>query len=126
MRLNTRIIMHLMGLLLLCNGGFMLLAALVSGIYGDGATYHISLAALATLFTGTAAMFLVGGGILVHGIPPVHHWIENLEQSIATWPHVGRLLTPLAPILMNAAVGIAAGAIVLFLLSTAQGILRRR
>jgi predicted DNA repair protein MutK len=26
---------------------------------------------------GTAAMFLVGGGILVHGIGPVHHWIEH-------------------------------------------------
>jgi predicted DNA repair protein MutK len=28
--------------------------------------------------TGTAAMFLVGGGILTHGIPLVHHWIETL------------------------------------------------
>lgn len=27
---------------------------------------------------GTAAMFLVGGGILVHGIGPVHHWIEHV------------------------------------------------
>ena len=27
---------------------------------------------------GTAAMFLVGGGILTHGIPAVHHWIEPL------------------------------------------------
>jgi hypothetical protein len=27
---------------------------------------------------GTAAMFLVGGGILTHGIPAVHHWIEEL------------------------------------------------
>jgi predicted DNA repair protein MutK len=27
---------------------------------------------------GTAAMFLVGGGILTHGIPAVHHWIEQL------------------------------------------------
>ncbi len=55
MRLNTRIIIHLMGLLLLCNGGFMLLAALVSGLYKDGATFHITLAALATLFTGMVA-----------------------------------------------------------------------
>ena len=61
MQLNSRIIVHLMGLLLLCNGGFMLLAALVSGLYGDGATFHIALAAMATLFTGTAAMFLTRG-----------------------------------------------------------------
>ena len=61
MHLNSRIIVHLMGLLLLCNGGFMLLAALVSGLYRDGATFHIALAAMATLFTGTAAMFLTRG-----------------------------------------------------------------
>jgi len=75
---------------------------------------------------GTAAMFLVGGGILVHGIPPVHHWIEGLEEIIATWPRVGSILTALTPILMNAAVGIAAGAIVLFSISTAQRVLRHK
>jgi predicted DNA repair protein MutK len=74
---------------------------------------------------GTAAMFLVGGGILVHGIPPVHHWIEGLAQSVATWPSVGSSLTALTPILMNAAVGIAAGAIVLLSISTAQRAYRR-
>ncbi|PHX45299.1 hypothetical protein AO284_36115, partial [Pseudomonas sp. NZIPFR-PS2] len=30
---------------------------------------------------GTAAMFLVGGGILTHGLPVVHHWIETVSQS---------------------------------------------
>lgn len=28
-------------------------------------------------FVGTAAMFLVGGGIVAHGIPPLHHFIER-------------------------------------------------
>ena len=27
---------------------------------------------------GTAAMFLVGGGACVHGIPPLHHTFERL------------------------------------------------
>jgi hypothetical protein len=31
---------------------------------------------------GTAAMFLVGGGILAHGIPPVHHLIEAMQQRL--------------------------------------------
>ncbi|NNE75601.1 MAG: TrkH family potassium uptake protein, partial [Pricia sp.] len=57
MRLNSKIIFHIMGLLLLCNGGFMLLAALVSGIYSDGATLAISLAAITTMFIGTIGMF---------------------------------------------------------------------
>ena len=61
MTLNTRIIVHLMGLLLLFNGGFMLLAALVSLIYQDGVTYNIALAAITTLFSGTVAMYLTRG-----------------------------------------------------------------
>jgi trk system potassium uptake protein TrkH len=61
MHLNFRIIIHLMGLLLLCNGGFMLLAALVSGIYKDGATLSITMAAIATLFGGVIAMYFTRG-----------------------------------------------------------------
>ncbi|HET8736867.1 MAG TPA: TrkH family potassium uptake protein [Pricia sp.] len=61
MRLNSQIIFHILGLLMLCNGGFMLLAALVSGIYGDGATLGISLAAVVTLFVGGSAMFTTRG-----------------------------------------------------------------
>ncbi len=61
MRLNSQIIFHILGLLMLCNGGFMLLAALVSGIYDDGATLSISLAAIVTMFTGISAMFTTRG-----------------------------------------------------------------
>ena len=61
MGLNSKIILHLMGLLLLFNGGFMALAALVSGLYADGATLGISLAAVTTLFVGTVAMYFTRG-----------------------------------------------------------------
>ncbi|MEM7380360.1 MAG: potassium transporter TrkG [Bacteroidota bacterium] len=61
MGLNSKIIFHLMGLLLLCNGAFMLLAALVSGIYNDGVTLDITLAAITTLFVGVLAMFYTRG-----------------------------------------------------------------
>lgn len=50
-----------MGLLLLCNGGFMMLAAGISGLYQDGATSQIALAAMATLITGMFSMFLTRG-----------------------------------------------------------------
>lgn len=46
-----------MGLLLLCNGFFMVLAAVVSGIYVDGATLDITLAAVVTMLVGILAMF---------------------------------------------------------------------
>jgi predicted DNA repair protein MutK len=57
-------------------------------------------------FAGTAAMFLVGGGILVHGTPPLHHWVEEVRQGSG-------LGATLLPMLVNALVGILAGAVVL-------------
>jgi len=56
-------------------------------------------------FAGTAAMFLVGGGILVHSLPPLHHAIEGIAPG-GGW---GTVVAALA----NAAVGIVAGALVL-------------
>ncbi|KQC31655.1 TrkH family potassium uptake protein [Flagellimonas eckloniae] len=61
MGLNTRIIVHIMGLLLLCNGSFMLIAAFVSGVYKDGATLDITLAAIVTMLFGVMAMFYTRG-----------------------------------------------------------------
>ncbi|WGK65216.1 TrkH family potassium uptake protein [Croceiramulus getboli] len=55
--LNHKIILHLMGLLLLFNGGFMLIAALVSFLYEDGVGLSITSAGLLTLFLGTFLMF---------------------------------------------------------------------
>lgn len=46
-----------MGLLLLCNGFFMIMAAIVSGIYDDGVTLDISLAGIITMLIGTVSMF---------------------------------------------------------------------
>ena len=52
---------------------------------------------------GTAAMFLVGGGILVHGIPLLHHWSEVFTARAA------QALAWLVPLLANALVGVLAG-----------------
>ena len=57
-KLNYRIIFYLMGLLLLVNGGFMWIAALLSLSYGDGATTPISLAGATTMIVGAALMFI--------------------------------------------------------------------
>ena len=46
-----------MGLLLLCNGGFMILSAIVSGLYNDGATLEISFAGITTIFVGILLMY---------------------------------------------------------------------
>ena len=57
LRLNYKIIIYIMGLLLLCNGLFMLLAVLVSYLYEDGKTIAILSASLATMFSGVILMF---------------------------------------------------------------------
>ena len=61
---------------------------------------------------GTAAMFLVGGGILVHGVPAVHHAVEAMAALALQWP-VGGLWQVLVANALNAVIGIVAGAVVL-------------
>lgn len=56
MKQNNKIIIHFFGLLLLFNGGFMLLAALLSFIYSDGATNQLVLSGLSVLVIGFLAM----------------------------------------------------------------------
>lgn len=56
---------------------------------------------------GTAAMFLVGGGILVHGVGALHHWIEETTHERSGF---AALLTTAA---FDAFVGLVAGAAVL-------------
>ena len=55
---------------------------------------------------GTAAMFLVGGGILTHGLPPVHHAIEAMAEMAGP-------LGWLVSMLLDAVVGMVGGAITL-------------
>lgn len=60
---------------------------------------------------GTAAMFLVGGQILVHGIPVVHHLIDGLSNTSS-----GGFLQTIIPTLLNGIFGVIAGIIALLLL----------
>lgn len=62
---------------------------------------------------GTAAMFMVGGGILTHGIPVLHHGIEALTLAEGDIPGVGVILQPITPTLVNMLVGLVLGALVL-------------
>lgn len=56
---------------------------------------------------GVAAMFLVGGGILVHGLAFLHHALESLTHGM------GNVAAFITPWLFNALIGIAAGIIAL-------------
>lgn len=59
---------------------------------------------------GTAAMFLVGGGILVHGVPAVGHGIEAFAAPLGG-------IAPVITTLTGALVGVAAGAVVLLIMT---------
>ncbi|MFM5818140.1 DUF808 domain-containing protein [Aeromonas sanarellii] len=58
---------------------------------------------------GTIAMFMVGGGILVHGWPFVHYLIEGAAAAVASLPGMGAALALVTPTLLNALVGVLAG-----------------
>lgn len=61
---------------------------------------------------GTAAMFMVGGGILVHGWPWLHHLVQGVETSAAAIPTVGALLGSVGVALAGALSGVIAGMVV--------------
>ena len=63
---------------------------------------------------GTAAMFLVGGGILVHGVPVAGHAIEALVHGMASG--VGLLVSAV----LNGLAGVVAGAIVFGVVTLGQ------
>lgn len=66
---------------------------------------------------GTAAMFLVGGGILAHGIPGLHH---ALEGAVAGLPASGLLIAALQGV-----VGIVLGAVAVLAVQAVARLRRR-
>lgn len=108
-------------------GVYGLVAAIVklddAGLYlaqaqGPGAALKRSLGAGLLAFApwlmkalsvvGTAAMFMVGGGILVHGWPWLHHVVEAVTTTVQAWP-AGTWPAALWPTVAGALTGVLAG-----------------
>jgi len=79
--------------------------------FGRGILYSAPYLMKGLSIAGTVAMFLVGGGILTHAIPALHHLIE---------PHAAGAFGGLWSMLFNAAVGIAAGCVALAAVTLVQ------
>jgi predicted DNA repair protein MutK len=62
---------------------------------------------------GTIAMFMVGGGILTHGIPGAHDVIHRLSHGAGAVRGIGGMLESILPTLFDVFVGILTGALVL-------------
>ncbi|MET1117277.1 MAG: DUF808 domain-containing protein [Comamonas sp.] len=68
---------------------------------------------------GTAAMFLVGGSLLVHGMPFIEHGLETALAAATNWPIAG-FWRFLLPQLVHVAVGALVGCVVLAVVTMVQ------
>jgi hypothetical protein len=75
---------------------------------------------------GTAAMFLVGGGILVHGIPALEHWLHALTGQPEGVSTIQAVLSGIVPAMAAAVIGVIAGAIAVTVVGLARKVLQRK
>jgi len=69
---------------------------------------------------GTAAMFMVGGGIVAHSLPALHHFSEGVAHSVEGVPAIGGVLAAIAPTVVDALAGVLIGAAVLLVVTIVQ------
>ena len=74
---------------------------------------------------GTIAMFMVGGGILMHGVPALHHLVDSAAAAAGSVPGIGALLNIITPTVIDALAGLLAGAIALVAVSAAMRLVAR-
>ena len=73
---------------------------------------------------GTAAMFMVGGGILAHGLPWLHHLAADVQSTVSAG--AGHAVALLATITLDALTGIVAGGIIVLVVTMIQRLIRRK
>lgn len=112
------------GIVKLDDGGLALLKATSKNIWGDfqrGLGHAILWFAPALMKTlsvvGTAAMFLVGGSIVLHGIPYTHHLQHYVDEWVLTVPRIGDILSATLPLLIDGFAGVLIGAGLLAIVS---------
>ncbi|MBC7452141.1 MAG: DUF808 domain-containing protein [Massilia sp.] len=74
---------------------------------------------------GTIAMFMVGGGILMHGVPALQLLVEGAATAAGSVPGIGALLTIITPTVIDALAGLLAGAIALVAVTAAMRLVAR-
>ncbi len=116
------------GIVKLDDGGLALTRRPGRTAQAVGRAILVSAPVLMKLLTvvGTAAMFLVGGGILVHGVGPLRHAIEGLAAGLGEVAGVGGLLRAVVPTLLDGAAGVIAGGVVLGVVLLAKRLFGKR
>ena len=69
---------------------------------------------------GTVAMFLVGGGIITHNIPSIHHAVESLSPASPVIPAAGNIVSSTVPALSNMDTGVLVGTCLLVRLTVVK------
>ena len=115
------------GIVKLDDAGLYMLRKSVSGSFntlqravGRGILMFAPLLMKTLSIVGTAAMFLVGGGILVHSIPFLHHMSQSIVAAVAET--AGQIVASVGPIIVDGVAGLVAGAIVLAVVMAATKI----
>ena len=87
------------------------------GALGRGILWFAPIFMKTLSFVGTAAMFLVGGGILTHGFHWIGERIASTANVVASIPGIGAIAQSVTKMLLDGLVGIVAGAVVLALVT---------
>ncbi|MFZ6798537.1 DUF808 domain-containing protein [Undibacterium sp. Di24W] len=93
---------------------------------GDGFVAFAPRLMKALTVIGTAAMFLVGGGILSHGVHAISEFSHSMAQAAGSFPAVGPVLESIVPSIADGLVGVVAGALVLLAVLAVQRLFPRR
>ncbi|MGV3484740.1 MAG: DUF808 domain-containing protein [Planctomycetaceae bacterium] len=74
---------------------------------------------------GTIAMFLVGGGILAHGVPAIHHAVESILTPLAGSDGTSGVFAGIARLVLEGFVGLLGGTAVLVVVTAATAVYRK-
>lgn len=85
--------------------------------FGHGLLWFAPVLMKTLSVVGTAAMFLVGGSIVLHGIPYTHHIFDYVDELVLKIPTIGNAFSAVMPLFINAVAGIIIGAVVLAIIS---------
>jgi len=106
------------GLILQQRGGF---AKSIGGMLLGAAPLLMRLLSV----LGTAAMFLVGGGIVAHGWHPIEAQIERVGQYLSQIEPFGSLIAAMAQTTLNGLTGVVVGIVVLGAVSLISRLVKR-
>ncbi len=93
----------------------------ISRAVGQGILWFAPLFMKMLSIVGTAAMFIVGGGIITHGFHGLADWILSTAGSVGSWlPSVSSILSGSISTLLHTLVGLIAGFLVLGVVTVAS------